>query len=194
MPRLLAVLAVSTLALGLVAGCGGGDSEPLPEAVPAPPQRAQLDWEETYGKPGERVVFGVRELEVVPDGWRAEISITNDTDVQYAVGDPEASLDRRFGLMLFPTGDLRELEQRNRAGELPEIRTAEDYEPPLPLVLEPGATWAGTISARGSLPAGLWARVVFGALVPVGEAPEGLPDVLVWITDHAHQLERTPEA
>jgi hypothetical protein len=188
MPRALAVLAVSALALGLVAGCGGDDSEPLPQAVPAPPQRADLGWEESYGEPGARMVFRVRELEVVPDGWRAAISITNDTKVRYAVGDPKASLDRRFGLMLFPTGDVRELEQRNRAGELPEIRAAEEYEPPLPLVLEPGATWTGTISARGSLPAGLYARVVFGALVPVGESPEGLPDVLVWITDHAHRL------
>jgi hypothetical protein len=189
MLRAVALVAFCACAPWLLAGCGGGDSEPLPEAVPAPPQRAELGWEESYGKAGERVVFGVRELQVLPHGWRAQISMTNDTGVQYAVGDPKASLDRRFGLMLFPTGDLRELEQRNRAGELPEIRAAESYEPALPLVLEPGSTWSGTISARGSLPAGLWARVVFGALVPVGESPAGLPEVLVWITDHAHRLE-----
>lgn len=177
------------LALVLLAGCGGGEAPSLPEAVPAPPQRAELGWEESYGEAGARMIFRVSELEVLEDGWKAAISITNETDAQYAVGDPRASLDRSFGLMLFPTGDLRELEQRNRAGELPALRAAASFAPPLPLVLEPGSTWAGTISAPGSLAAGLFARVVFGTLVPVDEAPEDLPGALVWITDHAYQLQ-----
>lgn len=184
-------LLLRACALGLAfvaAGCGGGDPLPLPAAAPAPPQRAELDWTESAGEPGARVVFRVDELEVLEDGWRAAISITNDTRTQFSVGDPRAALDRRFGLMLFPTGDVRELEQRNRAGELPEIRAADAYEPPLPLVLEPGRTWSGTISAPGSLAAGTFVRVVFGALVPVGDPPEGLPEVLVWITDRAYRL------
>jgi hypothetical protein len=183
------LLAACALALaGAAAGCGGDDPAPLEESQPAPPQREDLDWVESYGENGARMVFRVHSLEVLADGWRARISITNDTTAQYAVGDPDAALDRRFGIMLFPTGDVRELEQRNRAGDLPEIRAAEEYDPPLPLVLEPGRTWTGTISASGSLAAGLHARIVFGALVPVGESPEGLPGVLVWITDHAYRL------
>jgi hypothetical protein len=189
MRRALFVLAVAALAM-LPAACGGGERS-VPEARPAPPQRAELGWEESFGKTGARMVFRVRELEVLRNGWRAAISITNQTDADYAVGDPRASLDRSFGLMLFPTGDVRELEQRNQAGELPAVRPAADYSPPLPLVLEPGGTWSGTISAHGSLAAGLFARVVFGALVPVDESPEGLPGVLVWITDHAYRLRDT---
>ena len=185
------VLAAAAAVLAL-AGCGGsGEQRRLPDAVPAPPQRAELGWVESYGEEGARMTFRVDELEVLEDGWRASIAITNGTAVGYALGERDRSLDRRFGLMLFATGDARELEQRNRAGELPAIREAVGYDPPLPAVLGPGETWAGTISAPGSLAAGLWARVVFGALAPVGESPEGLPGVLVWITDHAYRLRRS---
>ena len=59
-----------------------------------------------------------------------------------------------------------------------------------PLVLEPGDSWAGTISAGGSLVASSWVRVVFGALVAVGTPPEGLDDQVVWITDNVHRLRR----
>jgi hypothetical protein len=187
MRRPLAALVLVAAAATLPAACGGAETG-LPDAGPAPPQRARLGWEESYGKSGARMVFRVNELEVLHNGWRAAISITNDTTAQYAIGDPKASLDRSFGLMLFPTGDLRELEQRNQAGELPAVRTASRFTPALPLVLEPGGTWTGTISAHGSLAAGLFARVVFGALVPVGESPDGLPGALVWITDHAYRL------
>ena len=70
------------------------------------------------------------------------------------------------------------------------MRRAERFQPALPLVLEPGKSWSGTIGARGSLAAGRWVRVVFGPLVPVGDPPEGFPrEGLVWITDHAYQLE-----
>ncbi len=56
-------------------------------------------------------------------------------------------------------------------------------------VLEPGASWTGEISARGSLVAGSWARVVFGTLVAVGKPPEGLEEMLIWITDESYELE-----
>jgi hypothetical protein len=46
------------------------------------------------------------------------------------------------------------------------------------------------ISARGSLAAGSYVRVVFGRLLSVGTPPEGLSDHVVWITDHAYELQR----
>jgi hypothetical protein len=45
------------------------------------------------------------------------------------------------------------------------------------------------MSARGSLVAGSWARVVFGTLVAVGKPPEGLEEMLIWITDESYELE-----
>lgn len=184
MTRVLALVGFALLA----AGCGS-ETRPIPPARAAPPQTANLHWVESYGEAGARLVFGVERFQVLDSGWRATISLTNRTAVRYAVRDPDSSLDQRFGLMLFQTGDLRQLEQLNRAGELPTVRRAEAFHPALPLVLKPGETWQGVISAPGALAAGRWVRVVFGTLVPIGTGPRNLPEQLIWITDHAYQLE-----
>ena len=63
-------------------------------------------------------------------------------------------------------------------------------EVPDPAILEPGASWEGTMSAEGALVAGSWVRVVFGTLVAAGNPPEELPERIVWITDHAYRLRR----
>ena len=156
----------------------------------ASPQAAELGWRETYGPPGEQLVFSVDSLAVVENGWRVRLGVENGTSIPYELGDPRATLDRSFGLMLFSTGDLEELQARNTEGTLPAVRPADEYDPALPLVLEPGDSWAGTISAGGSLVASSWVRVVFGALVAVGTPPEGLDDQVVWITDNVHRLRR----
>ncbi len=156
----------------------------------ATPQEAQLGWKERFRTGNHALEFGVERFEVVPDGWRAEISVGNETTTAFALGDPRATLDRQFGVMLFATGDRDELERLNARGALPTLRAATAYEPALPKVLEPGDSWSGTISAPGALVAGSWVRVVFGALVAVGKPPEGLPARVVWISDHAYRLER----
>jgi hypothetical protein len=185
-------LLVASLAL-FTAGCGGDEETPLPDAGPAPPQRATLGWQEVYGDPGARLVFRVDSLAVEENGWRAAISVRNESKARFAVASGSASLDRSFGLMLLPTGDLRELDRLNSAGQLPPIREAQRFTPPLPGVLEPGGSWHGEIAAGGALPAGSWARVVFGAFVAMGEPPPGLQDRVVWITDHAHRLAPGPQ-
>jgi hypothetical protein len=157
-------------------------------SVAAGPQRVKLDWRETYGKPGEQFVFGVDGFQVLADGWRAQLELVNDTTMPYEVGDPRAALDRAFGVMLFSTGSTQELERRNSDDELPVTRPAVRYEPRLPKILEPGASWRGTISAPGPLVARSWLRVVFGALVAVGTAQDGLDQRVIWITDHAYEL------
>lgn len=106
-------------------------SDPGP-SIAASPQTAELDWREKYGKPGEQLVFGVEQLQVLENGWRASLVLTNRTSTSYEVGDPGATLDRAFGLMLFRTGETRELERRNRNGMLPATRPAVRYEPSLP--------------------------------------------------------------
>ena len=158
--------------------------------VAAGPQEKEVDWRETYGKPGERLVFSVESLEVMPDGWKARVSVENQTSIPYELGDPRATLDRSFGLMLFSSGDLSELEELNTSNSLPAIRAATRYVPELPKILESGASWTGTISARGPLVAGSWVRVVFGSLISVGRPPDELDERVVWITDHAYRLRR----
>jgi hypothetical protein len=167
----------------------GEDEQPSASSVPAGPQRAELDWRETYGPSGEQLIFRVEWLEVAEVGWSARLGVENRTSIAYSVGDPQASLDRAFGLMLFSSGELADLERRNAERTLPAVRAARTYEPELPAILEPGASWEGTISAPGALVAESWVRVVFGALTAVGKTPDGLDEQVVWITDSAHQLE-----
>lgn len=166
----------------------GNDAAPA-TSVAAGPQTADLGWRETYGPVGEQLVFTVDSLEITPSGWRARIGLANDSSVAWEL-DPGATPDGTFGLRLFTTGELAELEERNKNGTLPAVRPATRYDPELPTILEPGASWEGTISATGALVADSWVRVVFGTLIAVGKPPEELQETIVWITDHTHRLRR----
>lgn len=163
------------------------DRDEAPASVAAGPQTVSLGWRETYGSGGERLIFTVDELEVTESGWAVRVGIDNASSVGWELA-PSATPEGTFGLQLFPTGELEELERRNRERTLPAVRAAERYEPELPAILEPGAEWSGSISARGSLVAGSSARVVFGTLVAVGKPPAEFSETLVWITDNAYEL------
>ena len=92
--------------------------------------------------------------------------------------------------MLFPNGDQKEFERRVSSFDVPALRAATRYQPVLPVVLEQGVTWRGTMSAPGALPGGLWVRFSFGPFSSVGEPPKGLPaTAITWFTDHAYHLE-----
>jgi hypothetical protein len=165
----------------------GDDSTATTPSVAAGPQEATLDWNESYGEAAEKVVFTVESLEVTTAGWKARVGIENLSSVGWELA-PGAIPEGSFGLQLFETGDKAELDERNRRGTLPAVRAATRYDPELPGILEPKATWEGTIGAPGALVAGSWARVVFGTLIAVGKPPNGLEEVFVWITDSAYRL------
>lgn len=180
-------ISVAALAL-LLAGCAANGPEPqsLPPARAADPQHAELGWRETYpAARGSRVVFEVDELDVAEDGWSARIAVSNRTELSFEVETGPGAYT--FGLMLFASGDLKELEERNREGRLPAIRRATRIVPEPPAVLRPGTTWRATISAPGSLADGSWVRVVFGTFVAQGDAPREL-ERIIWFTDRSYRL------
>jgi hypothetical protein len=188
---IIVLLALGATAAGFVLASSaerlrGKETDTAP-SVAAGPQRARLDWRETYGAPGERVVFTVDALTITGDGWSAHVGLDNRSTVAWELA-PGATPDGTFGLRLFETGDKQELDERNQSGTLPAVRAATRYDPQLPKILEPKASWAGRISAPGALVAGSWARVVFGTLLAVGKPPEGMEEVIVWITDNAYRL------
>jgi len=172
-----------------VAGCGAS-STPVPATVKAPPQTARLGWEETYPVEEAALVFGVSSFTVTRNGWTADVSVENRSTVGWEIGDPRRAVERAFGVLLFPNNDLKELDRRNRQGDLPAIRPATSFTPVLPLVLRPGKTWRGTIAAPGALAGGLWVRLSFGTFVSVGEPPKGAQPQVVWFTDHALELDQ----
>jgi hypothetical protein len=156
-------------------------------SVAAGLQTARLGWRETYGAPGEQVVFTVDSVTVTGGGWSARVGVDNRSTVAWELA-PGATSDGTFGLRLFETGDKNELDERNQSGTLPAVRAATRYDPELPNILEPKASWDGRISAPGALVAGSWVRVVFGTMIAVGKPPEGMEEVFVWITDNAYRL------
>ena len=182
---MLAAALVASMAVGCVAE---RPQQPGPPVRAAPPQEADVDWVEPTSKKGPRLVFEVQTIEVTQTGWRARIAIHNATEIPWELGGGPDAASLSFGVMLFVTGSLMELERRNRSGDLPGLRRARDLAPPPPATLAPGASWRGTISAPGALAAGRWLRISFGPLVAVGEPPEGLPRQLLWISDNAYLL------
>jgi len=185
--RPLAVLGLALAAGLLVSGCSSSSGEP-PPAIPAPPQTATLNWVERSPAEGPALVFRTHTFAVTEDGWKAELEIENTTSVTWELGEDPVAVGQSFGIMLFATGDLDEVEQRGADGDLPGLRPARRFDPPLPAKLRPGASWRGTVGADGALAAGRYVRVVFGPLVAEGDAPEGMPGQFYWITDHAHRL------
>lgn len=187
---LLALIAAGAAVVGFAIASGAErirDSKGEPAvSEPASPQSKKLDWHESFGVKGERLVFGVSRFQVIHDGWRARISVTNDSEVAFDLDKPH----RSFGLMLFSSGKHQDLEQRNSGGSLPAVRAALEYDPPLPDALEPQRTWTGTMSAPGALAAGSWVRIVFGPFDAVGRAPDRFKNAIVWITDNAYPLKR----
>ncbi|MGH3137784.1 MAG: hypothetical protein ACRDPV_14970 [Gaiellaceae bacterium] len=163
-------------------------AEDVPVAsVAAGPQKVELEWREVYGSSSEQVVFTVGSLEVTQTGWRARVGVENASSIAWEL-DPGATPDGTFGLQLFKTGEPDELEKRNKDQTLPAARAATLFEPELPSILEPGASWKGVMSARGALVADSWVHVVFGTLIAVGKPPDELDEVLVWITDNTYRL------
>jgi hypothetical protein len=171
-------------ACALASGCGSTDTTALPPG-PAPPQHATLDWVEHFPAEGPALVVTAQGFEVTPTGWRAEIGLENRTVATWSVIESPAT---SFGVMLFTTDRVAEVEARNRDGDLPGLRTARTFDPPLPGTPPPGRSWHGTIAAPGPLAAGLYVRIVFGRLVAEGDRPAGMPAEVTWITDNAYRL------
>jgi hypothetical protein len=180
-------LVAGALALSL-AGCGSEPAPPLPSEA-APPQTAELDWVERLPETGPALVFRVRRFAVTDGGWEADVEVENRTDIPWRLPGAEEAVPTSFGVMLFPTAELDEVEDRSRKGDLPGLRAADDYTPALPPRLAPGDSWRGTIAARGALAAGLYVRIVLGPFVAVGDTPDGMQATFSWITDHTYRLE-----
>ncbi len=181
-----AILIIALVAFA-AAGCAS-QSVTVPTTIRAPPQTASLDWKEPYPATNPALVFGVSQFTVTRDGWKANISVENTSEIAWIVGDPRFPAYREFGVLLFPSDNLKDLERRSRDGDVPGLRAATSYTPALPESIKPGETWRGTIAAPGALAGGLWVRIAFGPFSADGKPPKGAQTPVVWFTDHAYEL------
>jgi hypothetical protein len=186
-PRSVAAVIVAVATVGLLGGCRSDESA-VPPARAAAPQRVELGWEERTPAKGPGLVFRVHRFAVTAGGWEANIEIVNRTGLVWELGAGRRAAEQSFGVMLFATGELDEVERRGRKGELPGLRPVRKFVPAVPSRLVPGRHWRATISADGTLAAGRHLRIVFGPLIAVGDPPDGMPAQFVWITDHSYLL------
>lgn len=172
----------------LLSGCASDNATVSQTVTAASPQEAAVEWAERTPAQGPALVFHVHRLAVTETGWRAELEIRNETSVAWELGTDPIAVARSFGIMLFATGELAEVDDRGADGDLPGLRSARRFDPRLPDRLEPRERWRGTVAADGALAADRYLRVVFGPLVARSDPPDGLPEQFVWITDHAYEL------
>jgi len=113
------------------------------------------------------LLFAVDQLEVTQGGWSVGIAVTNETGIPFEARGRDVELT--YGVALFRTGDLEELEQAAEAGTLPPVRAASTISPLPPPILEPGATWRARLSGRTKLAAMVHVSNALGTINPVAE-------------------------
>ncbi len=187
MQRPLAVL-VALAAILLVTGCGSSTTSP-PPATAAPPQAAELGWDERSPDTGPALIFRVHRFAVTNDGWEADVEVENRTGIAWEIGEDPVAVEQSFGIMLFATSDLDEVEQRSRNADLPGLRPAQVFVPSLPSTLRPEGRWRGTVSAPAARsPPAATSASCSARWSPSVTPPDGMPSRFVWITDHAYRL------
>jgi hypothetical protein len=187
MLRALATVVVLA-GVALLTGCESDDGSPLAPARAAPPQSVELGWTERTPDTGPALVFRVHSFTVTESGWEADVEIDNRSGIPWEIGADRVAVEQSFGIMLFASGDLDEVEQRLSGNGLPGLRAAQTFDPSLPAELHSGERWRGVIASPGTLASGRYVRVVFGPLIALDDTPPGLPSRFVWITDHAYRL------
>lgn len=132
---------------------------------------SRVAWDET-AKDGKVPVMGFRvdSLTFGKGTWSAHVTMSNLSKKPIRIGN-------QFGAAIYDDGTSENLDRAIG------FAVALTFSPARPTVLEPGATWRGTIGGDGELKASAstrYARLVFGPLT-------GLPGQkrsVFWVMDH----------
>jgi hypothetical protein len=161
-----------------LAGCGGSPGPSL--APPAAPRTIQLGWVERHN--AARFTFRVERLVIVDSGWRATVSVTNQSARPYRLNP------RSIGLVLLETPSRSELRQlTGNLSHAPPALKPTRASPPPPPALGPGASWSTTLAGSEELRAGSIVRLLFGPFSSVERFRTEAQDVL-WVTDHSVRI------
>jgi hypothetical protein len=121
-------------------------------------------------------------------GWRVYASIANHTGAAVQVSRPHHQNQVQFGVGVFETNRLEEVERRVEAGAVHNNALAERVDPPLPHALQAGERWRGSFSGRGRFPRGRYVRIEFGRFTFPGTVPRGHVARFFCVTGDAPRL------
>lgn len=167
------------LLLVALAGCSGIQQPTL--APPATAKDVDLGWVERYA--AGQFTFRVGRLAVGPDGWRANVAVTNNSTSPYRLS-PQS-----FGLVALDTTSQAELKRLTEdLTRTPPALQPVSVSPAPPPLLAPGETYRGTIQGSEVLREGTVLRLLFGPFTrpDARDVSEGA-DVL-WVTYHAVRI------
>jgi len=168
---------LTSLALLAAAGCGTEQSSHW-----AQEQTTALDWHESRGPPGNRLIVDVRRFVVRSNGWAVFATVKNDSRATLVISRRHRRHGTECGILLLGSGTRR---AAYNAG--PGL-FASRFMPSLPVRLQPGASWSGTFSGAGRLPAGDYVRIELGSFGASGAIRPPFSMQFEYITDHAFRL------
>ncbi|HXV03771.1 MAG TPA: hypothetical protein VFP24_09390 [Gaiellaceae bacterium] len=167
------------LVLVALAGCSGIQHPTLAPA--ATPRDVDLGWVERYA--AGQFTFRVGQFAVGPDGWQANVAVTNNSTSPYRIS-PQS-----FGLVPLDTTSQAELKRLTEdLTRTPPALQPVSVTPAPPPLLAPGETYRGTIEGSEALRSGTVLRFLFGPFTrPEARDVTQGADVL-WVTDHAVRI------
>jgi hypothetical protein len=165
------------------AGCGSTD-----HVVWARPQTVRFHGSSDCGPKGRNIEIHVQRLVLHRDGWRVDASIVNRTGTAVQISRPHHANQVQFGVDVFETDSLAEVERRVAQRAMHDNALAERVVPPFGHVLEAGERWRGSFSGPGRFPAGRYVRIEFGRFIFPGTVPPGLDAHFYCVTDDAPRL------
>jgi hypothetical protein len=166
---------LASLAVLAVAGCGTAQSSQW-----AREQTIVLDWHEAPGVPGNRLIVGVRRFVVRRNGWAVSAAVKNDSRATLVISRRHRRHGTECGILLLGTAS-----PIHTAGP---GRFASRFTPALPVRLAPRASWSGTFSGAGRLPAGDYVRIELGSFGASGTVRPPISMQFEYITNHVFRL------
>jgi hypothetical protein len=169
---------LASLAVLAAAGCG----TTVESSHYAPEQTIALNWHETAGPPGNRLIVDVRRFVVLGNGWAVSAGVKNDSHATLEISRRHRRHGTECGILLLGTRSKRAVQNAGPGF------FASRFRPALPVSLRPGERWSGTFSGPGRLPAGDYVRIELGSFGASGTVRPPISRQFEYITDHTFRL------
>jgi len=128
------------------------------------------------------LIVGVRRFVVRRNGWAVSATVKNDSRATLVISRRHRRHGTECGILLLGTASSRAIRTAGPG------HFASRFTPALPIRLLPGASWSGTFSGAGRLPAGDYVRIELGSFGASGTVRPPISMQFEYITNHVFRL------